>query len=55
MSFVCLLLPSHLRSSSMSDVFDFSDSLNDVAPTSPMLLSVYEQSKELFVVECLLL
>ena len=27
-------------------VFDFSDSLNDVAPVSPMLLSVDESRKE---------
>ena len=40
MSFVCLLLSSLLRLSAVSGVFDFSDSLNDVAPVSPMLLSV---------------
>ena len=30
----------------MSVVFDFSASLNDVAPVSPMLLSVNEKRKE---------
>ena len=29
----------------MSVVFDFSDSLNDVAPVSPMLLPVYVNRK----------
>ena len=29
----------------MSVVFDFNDSLNDVAPVSPMLLSVDEKRK----------
>ena len=37
---MCLLLSSLLRSSSVSIVFDFNDSLNDVAPRSLMLLSV---------------
>ena len=37
---MCLLLSSLLRLSAVSVVFDFSDSLNDVAPVSPMLLSV---------------
>ena len=32
MSFVCLLLSLQLRLSSVSVVFDFSDSLNDVTP-----------------------
>ena len=40
MPFVCFLLSSLLRLSVVSVVFDFSDSLNDVAPVSPMLLSV---------------
>ena len=31
---------SPIRSSAVSVVFDFNDSLNDVAPVSPMLLSV---------------
>ena len=30
----------------MSVVFDFNDSLNDVAPLSPILLSVDEKRKE---------
>ena len=30
----------------MSVVFDFSDSLNDVAPASPMLFAVDEKRKE---------
>ena len=38
MSFVCLLLSSPLRLSWVSVVFDFNDSLNDVAPVSPILL-----------------
>ena len=38
---VCLLLSSQLRSSFMSVVFVFSESLNDVAPVSPMWLPVY--------------
>ena len=40
------LLSSRLRLSFMSAVFDFSDSLNDVAPVSPMLLSVDVKRKE---------
>ena len=37
----------------MSVVFDFNDSLNDVAPVSPMLLSVdAERKKELFINVC---
>ena len=46
MSFGCLLLSSHLRLSSVSVVFDFNDSLNDVVPASPILLSVNEMRKE---------
>ena len=42
MSFVCLLLSSPLRLSFVSVVFDFNDSLNEVAPLSSMLLSVDE-------------
>ena len=38
MGIVCLHL--HLKSSSASVVFDFNASLNDVAPVSPMLLTV---------------
>ena len=45
MSFVCLLLSWQLRLSSVSVVFDFNDSLNDVAPVSPILLSVNVKSK----------
>ena len=37
---------SLLRLSSVSVVFDFNDSLNDVAPVSPMLLSVVVKRKE---------
>ena len=37
---MCLLLFSQPRLSFVSVVFDFNDSLNDVAPVSPMLLSV---------------
>ena len=38
---MCLLsLSSQLRSSSVSVVFDFNASLNDVAPVPPMLLAV---------------
>ena len=38
---LCLfLLSSLIKSSSVSVVFDFNASLNDVAPVSPMLLSV---------------
>ena len=36
---VLLLLCSPLRLSSMSVVFDFNESLNDVAPVSPILLT----------------
>ena len=32
--------------SSVSVVFDFNDSLNDVAPVSPILFPVYEKRKE---------
>ena len=35
-----VFLSLHHRLSSVSVVFDFSDSLNDVAPVSPMLLTV---------------
>ena len=35
--FLCLLLSSRLRLSFVSVVFDFNDSFNDDAPTSPML------------------
>ena len=40
------LLSSHLRLSFLSVVFDFSASLNDVAPVSPMLLPVGVKRKE---------
>ena len=40
MSCVFFLLSSQLRLSSVSVVFDFNDSLNDVVPVSPMLLPV---------------
>ena len=45
MSFVFLLsFVLHLRLSSVSVVFDFNDSLNDVAPMSPISLSVYRKN-----------
>ena len=37
---MCLLLSSLYRSSPVSVVFDFNDSLNDVTPVSPMQLPV---------------
>ena len=37
---VCLFLYVQLRSSSVSVVFDFNDSLNDVAPAVLILFSV---------------
>ena len=40
MSFVCLLLSLLHRLSSVSVVFDFNASLNDVVPVSPILLPV---------------
>ena len=43
MDFICmsyLLLSSPLRLSFVSVVFDFNDSLNDVAPVSPILLPI---------------
>ena len=43
---VFFLLSSQLRSSAVSVVFDFSDSLNDVVPVSPILLSVDVMRKE---------
>ena len=46
MSFVCILLSSQLRSSLVSVVFDFNDSLNDVAPLSPISFSVYKMGKK---------
>ena len=46
MSFVCLLLSSLLKSSTLSVVFNFNASLNDVAPEFPMLLSVVVMIKE---------
>ena len=47
MSFVCLLSLSSLhRLSTVSVVFDFNVSLNDVAPVSPILLSVDANRKE---------
>ena len=41
MTCVLFLLCSQLRLSSVSVVFDFNASLNDVAPVSPMLSPVY--------------
>ena len=40
MSFVLFILFSPSRSSCLSALFDFNESLNDAAPVSPMLLSV---------------
>ena len=57
---MCLLRSSQPRLSSVSVVFDFNDSLNDVAPLSPMVLSVVVRKRnnsELFMYffcECLL-
>ena len=49
------LLSSPSRSSAVSVVFDFSDSLNDVAPVSPILLSVDEMKVIEWIVDgCLL-
>ena len=45
MSFVCLL-SSQPRSSFVSVMFDFNDSLNDVAPVSSMSLPVDVMRKE---------
>ena len=39
-------MSSHLRLSLVSVVFDFSTSLNDVVPVSPILLSVDVKGKE---------
>ena len=41
--YVFIFLSSPHRSSFVSVVFDFSDSLNDVAPVYPMLLAVDEE------------
>ena len=53
---VFFLLSSQLRLSSVSVVFDFNASLNDVAPVSPMPLSVdvmrMEKSELLMDVFC---
>ena len=43
---VFFLLSLRLRESAMSVVFDFNDSLNDVAPLSPILLPFYAKRKE---------
>ena len=43
---MCTLLSSPPRLSSVSVVFDFNDSLNDVAPASPMLHPVDVKRKE---------
>ena len=54
MSFVLFLSCSQLKSSIVSVVFDFNASLNDVAPLSPMSLSVdlNENGKEWIVDGC---
>ena len=38
--YVLFVLSSQLRLSSVSVVFDFNASLNDVAPVSPMMISI---------------
>ena len=43
---VFFLLYSQVRLSSVSVVFDFNNSLNDVAPVSPILLPVDVKKKE---------
>ena len=40
---VLFLLSSPLRLSLVSVVFDFNDSLNDVAPVSPILFPVHKK------------
>ena len=46
MDVFCLLsFVSPLRSSLVSVVFDFNDSLNDVTPVPPVLFPVYEKVK----------
>ena len=52
MDVICVsFLSSHFRSSSVSVVFDFNDSLSDVAPLSPILFTVdvKRRGKEWFV------
>ena len=44
-TWMCLLLSSLHRSRAVSAVFDFSASLNDVAPVSPILVSVSVKRK----------
>ena len=53
---MCLLLSSPIRSSLVSVVFDFNDSLNDVAPLSPIPFPVdmKRKRKERTVDGCLL-
>ena len=43
---MCLLLSSQFRLSSVSVEFDFNDSLNDVAPASPIMLPVDLKRRE---------
>ena len=43
---MCVFFCPHFKLSSVSVVFDFNDSLNDVAPLSPILLSVVVKRKE---------
>ena len=50
---VFFLLSSQSRSSFLSVVFDFNDSLNDVVPVYPILLSVdIKKKKECIVDGC---
>ena len=44
--FDCRFVSLRVRSSKVSVVFDFNDSLNDVAPVSPILFPVYVKRKE---------
>ena len=56
-NYVCPLLYSLLRLSFVSVVFDFNNSLIDVAPVSPILFTVYvlrKKGKELFIDGCCL-
>ena len=43
---MCFLLSSQLKSSSVSVVFDFNDSPNDVAPVSSILFAIDAKRKE---------
>ena len=49
--YVSFLLSSHLRSSSVSAVFDFNASLNDSIPASLILFTVYLMRIEEWIVD----